>query len=115
MDREEFIERFAISFSVHSLRLWDKRSMAPPLHVSRSMYEVIALNRGKLTLPNSSAFAAIIHPVIAELHRKLPRGQRPAMGELAGLAYDALCRAGIQITVDARHLGHEPRVVNRNR
>jgi hypothetical protein len=103
--REYFIDQFAISVRVHSIPLWSRRSKEPPLHVSRSVYEVIQTNRGRLSM-NSAGFAEIVHPVIKELHARLPKGERPSAQELTGLIYDALDRAGVEITLQAPVLPH---------
>ena len=112
ISRDEFIDRFAISIGVHSLKLWNARSKQPPLYVSRSMHEVIGTNGGKMQL-RSVAFGAIVAPVIEELHKKLPRGQKPERSELAGLVYDALTKAGIQVVREPHYYGHGGAAVNR--
>src|SRR5882757_937813 len=48
---------------------------------------------------SSAAFGVIVDPVIAELHRRTPHGTRPDAKELTGLVYDALDRAGIEVTI----------------
>jgi hypothetical protein len=97
LSRDQFLDRFAISIGVHSIPLWSRRSKEPPLHVSRSVWEVVNVNGGKLPLPNSAAFAEIVHPVIRELHARLPTGERPSPRELSELIYEALDRAGIEV------------------
>jgi hypothetical protein len=57
---------------------------------------VIHTNRGELPM-NSAGFAEIVHPVITELHKRTPKGERPTPHELAGLIYDALDRAGVDV------------------
>ncbi len=98
MPKHSFLDQFAISVGVHAMPLWSRRSKEPPLHVSRRVYEVIHTNRGELPM-NSAAFAEIVHPVIRDLHQRLTEGQHPTAQELMTLIYDALDRAGVEVTL----------------
>ena len=97
--RERFLDQFAISIQVQCLRLWGKRAKEPPLHVSCSIYETIRTCAGEIPLASSAAFGEIVHPVIEELHRLTPKGMRPDPRELTGRVYDALDRAGVEVTI----------------
>jgi hypothetical protein len=44
-------------------------------------------------------FAVIARPVIDELYRITPKGQRPDANDLAGRLYDALDAAGAEVTI----------------
>jgi hypothetical protein len=59
--RDRFIDHFAISIGVHSLRLWHRRSKSPPLRVARSVYEVIVMAGGSIPI-TSGAFGVIVDP-----------------------------------------------------
>lgn len=96
--RERFIDHFAVSVQVHSLKLWHRRSKSPPVHVARSVYDVIAMSAGSVPI-TSPAFGEIVAPMIADLHRRTPQGARPDAKELTGLVYDALDRAGVEVTI----------------
>src|SRR5262249_47423179 len=98
LSRNRFIDQFAISIGVRSLRLWHRRSSSPPLHVARSVHEVITMTAGRIPI-DSAAFGEIVRTTIEELHRRTPKGARPDATELAGLVYDALERAGIEVTI----------------
>lgn len=98
LSRERFVDQFAISIGVHSLRLWHRRSKSPPLHVARSVYEVIAMAAGSIPI-TSAAFGEIVDPVIADLQRRTLQGTRPDARELTGLVYDALATAGVDVTI----------------
>ena len=108
LSRDQFIAQFAISIGVHSLRVWQRRSKSPPTHVARSIHEVIEMTLGNIPI-GSAAFGEIVAPVIAELHRRTPQGMRPDAQELTGLVYDALDRAGIEVTIDPPRYGHGAR------
>ena len=97
--RERFVDQFSITIQVQCLPMWGKRSKDPPLHVSRSMYEAIRMCAGEIPLASSAAFGEIVHPVIEELHRLTPKGMRPDPRELTGQVYDALDRAGVEVTI----------------
>jgi hypothetical protein len=81
--RDDSIEQFAISIGVHGLKLWNRRAKEPPTNITTSMHEVIRTSGGRMQL-RSAAFGTIVKPVIEELHRKLPRGERPKVKELSG-------------------------------
>jgi hypothetical protein len=98
ISREGFIDKFAISIGVHSLRLWHRRSRSAPLHVARSIHEVICMAAGSIPI-TSATFGEIVGPVIAELHRRTPQGTRPDARELTGLVYDALAKADVDVTI----------------
>src|SRR5689334_13105970 len=96
--RDHFIDHFAISVGVHALKLWSLRSKEPPDHVARAMYETMRTCGGEFPI-DSRRFSEIMQPVIAELHRITPQGQRPDAKDLTGRAYDALSTAGIEVTI----------------
>lgn len=96
--RERFVDQFAISIGVHSMRLWHRRSKSPPQHVARSIHDVIVMAAGSIPI-TSAAFGEIVDPVIADLHRRTPAELRPDAKELTGLVYDALDKAGVEVTI----------------
>src|SRR5262245_54701595 len=98
LTRNQFIDQFAISFHVHCLRLWKRDAKAPPSHISTCMYEWIGTSGGQMQIKGHE-FAALMRPVIEELHHKTPKGQRPDAKELAGSAYTALDAVGVEVTL----------------
>jgi hypothetical protein len=91
--RDEFVAQFAIPFHVHCLKLWSRRSTAPPYSVARCCYEWIGTTNGSVNL-KVHEFTALARPVIDELYRVTPKGQRPDANDLAARLYDALDAVG---------------------
>jgi hypothetical protein len=96
--REEFIAQFAIPFHVHCLKLWSRRASAPPYSVARCCFEWIGITNGAVSL-RAHDFAVIARPVIDELYRITPKGQRPDANDLAARLYDALNAAGADVAI----------------
>ncbi len=103
--RDRFIEQFAIAFHVQCLRHWPKRSTAAPYHVSTCLHQWIGTAAGHVPLKGHE-FNEIVQPVIDELHRLTPRGERPCSRDVAGRAYDALSAAGVEVTIRPPLAGH---------
>ena len=97
--REGFVEHFSITIHVCCLSLWSRRQKQPPLHVSRAIFEAINMCNGEIAPDCSSVFAGIVHPVIVELHRITPKGNKPDAADLTGRVYDALDAAGVEVTI----------------
>src|ERR1044072_8259145 len=91
--REEFIRQFAIPFHVHCLKLWSRRSTAPPYSVARCCYEWIGTTKGSANL-TAYEFAVVARPAVYELYWLPPTGQRPHANDRAASLYDALHAAG---------------------
>jgi hypothetical protein len=98
--RDRFIEQLAIAFQVHCLRLWRRRSKEAPPHLSTCLYEWIRTNGGRMALAGP-AFGELVRPVIEQLHRVTPQGERPDAKDLAGRLYDALAAADVEVTIAA--------------
>ena len=98
VSRERFIDHFAISIRIHALRGWPRRGKEPPDHLGRRLYDVICVTSGEIPI-DAGAFGQIVKPVIHELHRLTPRGQRPDASDLTGRVYDALSAAGVEVTI----------------
>ena len=96
--RYRFIDQFAITFGVHCLRSWSTRFTSAPTHLSTCFYEWIKTNGGRMSLSGAD-FATIAEPVIEDLHRATPKGERPASELVAGRLYDALDAAGVEVTI----------------
>lgn len=96
--RDEFIGQFAIPFHVHCLKLWSRRSTAPPYSVARCCYEWISTTNGSVNL-TAYEFAVAARSVIDELYRLTPKGQRPDANNLAARLYDALDAVGGEVTI----------------
>lgn len=105
LSRDQFINHFAVSIGVHTLKLWSRRSKEPPDHVARSAYEVIRTSRGDLSL-SAQQFSEVVQPVIAELHKRTQKGERPSALALTGMIYDALDKAGSEVTLRPAALPH---------
>jgi hypothetical protein len=100
LTRDRFIEQFAIAFRVHCLRIiWSTRLKSAPTHLATCFYERIKINGGRMSLSGSD-FARIAQPVIEDVHRSTPKGQRPDADGLAGLLYDTLDAAGVEVTIE---------------
>lgn len=98
LSRDRFIEQFGISFDVRCLRRWPTRRKAAPTHLTVCFYETIRTNLG--IIPTAPAdFARVTQPVIEELHRTIPIGERPGWKMMAERLYDALDQAGVEITL----------------
>lgn len=98
LDREHFIEQFTIAFDVHCLRLWSRRRREAPTHLTPCLHERIRSCGGRMR-PSPAAFAALVVPVIEEMHPRTPRGERPDGRDLAGRLHDALAAAGVEVTL----------------
>jgi len=98
LPREEFIAQFAIPFHVHCLKLWSRRASAPPYAAARCCFEWIGITNGTVSL-KAHDFAVIARPVIDELYRTTPQGQRPDANDLAARLYDALHAAGAEVAM----------------
>lgn len=105
LSRDRFLDQFAIGFQVHSLKLWKKREKEPPFHVSTSMYETIGMCGGLMPL-KTREFGDLMQPLIKELHRRTPKGERPRPHDLASGTYDALAAAGVEVTIKPPLQGH---------
>jgi hypothetical protein len=99
--REEFIAQFAIPFHVHCLKLWSRRASSPPYSVARCCYDWIGITNGSVNL-KVYEFTALVRPVIDELYRTTPNRQRPDANDLAARVYDALAKAGAEVTFGRR-------------
>jgi hypothetical protein len=99
LTRDRFIAQFAITFGVHCLRGWSTRAKGAPTHLTTCFYEWIRTNGGKVPISGAD-FATLAEPVIEELHRATPKGQRPDANLVAGRLYDALDGAGVEITLE---------------
>ena len=86
--RDEFIAQFAIPFHVHCLKLWSRRSTAPPYSVARCCYEWIGTTKGSVNL-TAYEFAVVARPVI-DGFMDTPKRKRPDANDLAAKLYDAL-------------------------
>jgi hypothetical protein len=69
-----------------------------PTHLATCFYEWIKTNGGQMSLSGTD-FATIAEPVIEDLHRTTPKGERPESGLVAGRLYDALDAAGLEVTI----------------
>lgn len=98
ISREHFIGQFWPPVQVHSLKLWRLRAKEPPDHLPRALYDALELCGGIIPI-DVLQFRAILQPVIAELHRTIPKGQRPEVRHLLGRVYDALDQAGVDIGI----------------
>ena len=78
---------------------------APPYSVGRCCFEWIGVTNGSVTL-KAHEFTELVRPVIDELFRLTPKGQRPDANFLAAKVYDALDAAGAEVTIKAA--GHAP-------
>jgi len=98
LSRNQFVEQFGISFSVHCLRRWPTRRKAAPTHLTTCFYESIRTNRGVIPIA-AADFARLAQPVIEELHRTTPLGERPGCMDMAARLYEALDQAGVEIVL----------------
>jgi len=98
LTRNQFVEQFAISFGVHCLRGWSMRRRDAPIHLTTCFYEWIQTCGGKVAISGAD-FTTLAEPVIEELHRATPKGQRPDANLVASRLYDALDGAGVEITL----------------
>jgi len=99
LPRDQFIAQFAIPFHVHCLKLWSRRGYAPPYSVGRCCFEWIGVTNGSVTL-KAHEFTELVRPVIDELFRLTPKGQRPDANFLAAKVYDVLDAAGAEVTIN---------------
>ena len=97
--RDRFVDQFWPAFKVHCLGLWPaQRRKEPPHHLAGCFYRWIETASGTHEL-ELEAFCAIVRPVIEELHRTTPRGERPDARLVAGMVYDALTQAGAGVAI----------------
>lgn len=99
LTRDQFVDQFSIAFQVHCVRRWSNRRKEAPVHLARCLREWIRISGGQMALPWEE-FSSLTEPVIVELHRVTPVGQRPDARLLAGRLYDALARAGVEMTLE---------------
>jgi hypothetical protein len=97
LSRDRFIDQFYIPLHVACLRLWRKRKTVPTF-LSTTFYETITTSGGKIAV-SGAAFSDVVTPLIEELHRTLPKGERPEPKHLAGVLYDTLDGAGVEVTI----------------
>jgi hypothetical protein len=62
------------------------------------LFDAIEVCAGVIPI-GAAVFGAILEPVIRDVHRTTPKGQKPEANDLLGLVYDALDRAGIDIGI----------------
>lgn len=98
LSRDHFVDQFAITFGVHCLRSWSRRRNEPPSHLTACFYEWIRINGGQISL-SAAEFADLATPVLEEAHRRTPKGKRPDAVFVAGLLYDALAAANVEVTL----------------
>jgi hypothetical protein len=98
LNRDQFVDQFGISFGVHCLRRWPTRRKAAPTHLTACFYQTIRTNRGVISI-GPADFARLAQPVIADLYRAIPIGERPEWKDMAARLYDALDQAGVEITL----------------
>jgi hypothetical protein len=98
LSRDRFIDQFAIPIHVACLRLWRRRAKTAPVFLGRSFYETMTTSGGQIAL-SQAAFSDLVEPLIVELHRSTPHGERPEAWRLTGLLYDTLNAAGIEVTI----------------
>lgn len=89
LTRDQFVGLFGISFGVHCLRRWPIRRKTAPAHLTACFYETIRTNRGLIPI-GPADFAGLVQPVVDELHRATPVGERPRWEVAAARLYDAL-------------------------
>jgi hypothetical protein len=97
ISRDRFIDQFSIPLHVACLRLWRKRKTVPTF-LTTTFYETMKTSGGRIAL-SGGAFSDLVSPVIEELHRSTPKGERPESKRLAGLLYDTLDAAGVEVTI----------------
>lgn len=98
LSRDRFIDQFAITFGVHCLGGWARRRHEPPTYLTACFYEWIRINGGQIAL-SAAEFADLTAPVIEEAHLRTSKGQRPDAKFVAGLLYDALSAANVEVTL----------------
>jgi hypothetical protein len=99
ISREHFIGQFWPPVQVQALKLWHLRSKEPPEHMPGAIYKAIQVCAGIVSV-DVGRFHEIVEPVIANVHRTTPKGQRrPEARRLLGLVYDALDAAGVEIGI----------------
>jgi|LNAP01.1.fsa_nt_gb hypothetical protein len=98
LSRDRFVDQFAITFGVHCLRHWSTRHKAAPTYLAPCFYGWIKTNGGLIGL-SPAEFAEVAEPVIEDVHRLTPKGQRPDARLVAGRLYDALDAANVEVTL----------------
>ncbi|CAN5901325.1 hypothetical protein BH11PSE3_BH11PSE3_25680 [soil metagenome] len=103
LSRLRFIEQFALTHEVQCLRHWPRRSKQAPTFLTPCLCEWIRTAGGRMKLGESAfegpAFGALARPIIEELHRLTPAGERPDAKVLAGRLHDALDSAGVEVSI----------------
>jgi hypothetical protein len=98
MTRDRFVAQFAIAFHVHCLKMWRTRRREAPTFITTCLHEWIRVAGGRMALEGAD-FSALARPVVEELHRRLAKEERPNADLLAGLIYDMLEQAGVEVTL----------------
>jgi hypothetical protein len=98
LTRDRFIDQFAIPLHVTCLRLWRRRAKTAPTFLTTSFYETMKTSGGRIAL-SGAVFSDLVSPLIEEVHRSLPNGERPEANRLAGMLYDTLDAAGVEVTI----------------
>lgn len=97
--RERFVGHFKITLQVRCLSSWSRRQKDAPTFISQSIFDSINMCNGEIAIASARAFADIVDPVIVELHRLTPKGQKPDAVDLTGRVYDALDAAGVEVKI----------------
>jgi hypothetical protein len=98
LPRDRFMNQFGSSIKVDITRLWNVTRKEAPRHFAGTLYETICGTNAKLSI-EKPAFSAIVEPVIVDVHSRLARWKKPDAKELANLVYDALAKAGVEVTI----------------
>jgi hypothetical protein len=98
ISRDRFVDQFSIPLHVACLRLWRRRAKTVPTFLTTTFYETMKTSGGRIAL-SGGAFSDLVSPLIEELHRSTPKGERPEAKWLTGLLYDTLDAAGVEVTI----------------
>jgi hypothetical protein len=101
LSRSAFVEHFAIVIAAQCLKRWPKRQRLAPTWMSGCFYQWMRISAGEIDA-SAERFAELIDPVLEELHQTTPRGQTPEREIVAGMIYDRLAAAGVEVRIRPR-------------
>jgi hypothetical protein len=104
--REKFVDHFEIVLDVQCFSRWPKRGRSrPPTWLSGCFYQWMRTSAGDIQA-TERRFIEVVDSLIAELHETAPRGEAPKRKVVAGLLYDRLSAAGIEVRIRPPLQGH---------
>lgn len=98
ISRTQFVEQFFPAFIVRVLSAWKRRGRTSHEVVAIYLYDSITVSNGRVPIPKSE-FIRIVTPMIDKLIAATHKGEKPDARNFAGLTYDVLDQAEVEIEI----------------